>query len=189
MAEELQRLHGPSAPLAGGRNKRSFCPSGLLFALPLPGAYNGRVMRIAKHTYFSLVAKYTYSPLVLVFSLGLMYSQVCNVICALSNCSAPATVRRAATVEPAGHCHQEQSPSQKDQPSDDQHECPAHASAVSILPSQTISTAVSHHAWQTAAAELVSSFDILFDFAGSGADRGGHFRSPPRRPLFTILRI
>ena len=67
--------------------------------------YNRRVMRIAKHTY---------SPLALVLSLGLMYSQVCNVICAFSNCSAPAPIREATTVEHGGHCHQKPQPSQKD---------------------------------------------------------------------------
>jgi hypothetical protein len=78
---------------------------------------------------------------------------------------------------------------QKDQPSDHQHRCPAHDSTASILPSETISTVVSYYAWQTAAAELVSSFDTSLNLAGNGADRARHFRSPPRRPLFTILRI
>ena len=142
------------------------------------------------------IAKHTYYPLALVLSLGLMYSQVCNVICAFSNCSAPAPVKRAATVENGGHCHQKQPSSQKerppshgDQPSDRQHRCPAHDSAASILPSETISTVVSYFAWQIAAAELVSSFDTPFNLTGSGADRVGRFRSPPRRPQFTILRI
>jgi hypothetical protein len=139
------------------------------------------------------IAKSTYSPLVLVLGLGLMYSQVCNVICAFSNCSAPATVRKSETVEHGGHCHQDpqssQPSSQKDQPPEDRHKCPQHGSAVSILPSETISTVVSHYAWQPEAAELVSSFDILFDLAGNRFDRGGRFRSPPQRPLFTILRI
>jgi len=151
--------------------------------------YNGHVMRIAKHTYSSLVARRAYSSLVLVLGLGLVYSQVCSVICAFSNCSAPATFKKAATVEHTSHCHQNQPSSQKDRPSNDQHRCPAHGSAVSILPSETISTVVSHYAWQTAAAELVSLVDIPSDLAGSGTDCGGHFRSPPRRPLFTILRI
>jgi hypothetical protein len=154
---------------------------------PSISIYNGRVMHIAKHTYY---------PLALVLSLGLMYSQVCNVICAFSNCSAPAPVKRAETVEHGGHCHQKQPASQKeqppfhrDQPSDHQHRCPAHDSAASILPSETISTVVSYYAWQTPAAELVSSFDTPFNLAGNGADGAGRFRSPPRRPLFTILRI
>ena len=148
---------------------------------PEPGSiYNGRVMRIAKHIY---------SPLVLVLSLGLMCLQVCNVICAFSNCSASAEGMRATTVEHGGHCHQGRSTSQKDQPSEGEHKCPAHGSAVSILPSEMISTVVSHCVWQTAAAEHVSSLDVLFDLAGSVADRGGRFRSPPRLSMFTILRI
>jgi len=146
--------------------------------------YNWRVMRVAKHTY---------TPLVLVLSLGLMYLQVCNVICAFSNCSAPITSKRAATVEHGGHCHQAQTSSQKipqkEQPPEGHHKCPAHGSAVLILPSETISAVVSHCAWQTEAAELVSSFDLCLDPAGSGTGRGGRFRSPPRQPQFTILRI
>jgi hypothetical protein len=135
------------------------------------------------------IAKSAYSPLVLVLSLGLIYSQVCNVICAFSNCSTPATVTGAETVEQGGHCHQKRASSEKKQTPEDQHKCPAHGSSVSIQPSETISTVVSHYAWQILSPELVPSLDILFDLAGNGFDRGGHFRSPPRRPLFTILRI
>jgi len=141
------------------------------------------------------MAKSTYSQLVLILSLGLMYSQVCNVICAFSNCSATAAataaaaVSKASTIKHGGHCHQKRTSSQKEQPPEDQHKCPAHGPAASILPSATISTVVSHYVSQTAADDLGYSFDILFDFVGNGVDRGGHFRSPPRRPLFTILRI
>jgi hypothetical protein len=146
--------------------------------------YNGRVMRIAKKAY---------SPLVLVLSLGLMYSQVCNVICAFSNCSAPAAVRKSKTVEHGAHCHQKrkssQQTSQKDQPPKDQHKCPAHVLTASIPPSETSSTVLSNDARQTALAEFVSSFEIVFDLAGKSPDHGGRFRSPPRWPQFTILRI
>src|SRR6266508_263449 len=135
------------------------------------------------------IAKYTYPPLVLIFSLGLLYSQVCGVICSVSNCSRPAPGRRAANVEHAGHCHQHRPSSRQEQPSDDSHSCPGHHSAASILPSETISTAVSHYILQPAEAELAYSLDILFDLAGSEADRDGHFRAPPRLPHFTVLRI
>jgi hypothetical protein len=135
------------------------------------------------------IAKKAYSPLVLVLSLGLMYSQVCNVICAFSNCSAPVAVERAEKTEHGGHCHQNRTTTQKEQPPEDQHKCPAHGLTFSIPPSGTISTVVSDDARQTALAELVSSFDIVFDLAGKSPDRGGRFRSPPRWPQFTILRI
>jgi len=158
-----------------------------IFGAHSPAIYNACVMHIAKHLYY---------PLALVLSLGLMYSQVCNVICAFSNCSTQAPVKRAATVEHGGHCHQKQPSSQterqsshRDQPSGHQHRCPTHDSTASILPSETILTVVSYYAWQSAAAELVSSFDTPFNLAGNRADRAGHFRSPPRQPLFTILRI
>ncbi len=135
------------------------------------------------------IAKYAYPPLVLIFILGSLYSQVCGVICSVSNCSRQTPVRRAANAEHAGHCHQRRPSSQQKQPSDDSHSCPGHHSAVSILPSETLSTAVSHHAWQPETAELAYSLDILFDLAGSEADRDGHFRAPPRLPHFTVLRI
>ena len=151
-----------------------------IFGAHSPAIYNACVMHIAKHLYY---------PLALVLSLGLMYSQVCNVICAFSNCSTQAPVKRAATVEHDGHCHQKQPSSHRDQRSKHQHRCPTHDSAASILPSETISTVVSYYAWQSAAAELVSSFDTPFNLAGNGADRAGHFRSPPRLQLITILRI
>ena len=145
-----------------------------------PGAYNSSAMRIAK---------YTYPPVVLIFSIGLLYSQVCGVICSISNCSGSAPVKNAASVEHSSHCHQKRPSSQHERPSDGSHSCPGHHSAASILTSETISTAVSHHVWQPAPAELVSSFEVLFDLAGSGADRVGHFRAPPRRPHFTVIRI
>ena len=149
----------------------------------LPGSgsiYNDRVMRLAKHTYFQLI---------LVLGLGLVYSQVCNVICAFSNCSTPAKVGGTEAVEHGSHCHQQSQSAQKHRLPEDPHNCPAHGSATSILPSEPISTVVSNDAWQSVTAESVSSFDILFDLAGNGPDRGGRFRSPPHRPLFTILRI
>jgi hypothetical protein len=127
--------------------------------------------------------------MVLIFSLGLLYSQVCSVICSFSNCSARASVRKSPSVEHSGHCHQERPSSQQERPSDDSRSCPGHYSAASILPSGTISTAVSHHVWQAAPSELVSSFEVLFDLAGSETDRVGHFRAPPRRPRFTVIRI
>jgi hypothetical protein len=135
------------------------------------------------------IAKYTYPPTVLIFSLGLLYSQVCGVICSISNCSAPAQVARPAKVEKAGHCHQHQPSSQQKQPSDNSHGCPGHHSAASILPVETISTAVTHHVWQLAPAELVYSFEVLFEPAGSDTDRAGRFRAPPRLPRLTVLRI
>src|SRR5687767_12857735 len=116
--------------------------------------YNAPVMRIANRTY---------SQLVLVLSLGLMYSQVCNVICAFSDCSTPASARKSEPPERGGHCHQKQAPSRKEQPQESKHECPAHDSAVSLPPSPTLSTVVSHYLWRIAAAELVCSFDIRLD--------------------------
>src|SRR6266545_889682 len=130
------------------------------------------------------IAKYTYPPLVLIFSLGLLYSQVCGVICSVSNCSRPAPGRRAANVEHAGHCHQRRPSSRQDQPSNDSHGCPCHDSTVSILMPETVSTAVSYHILQPAVAELVSSFDVLLDPVGSDTDRSSHFRAPPRPPNF-----
>src|SRR5262249_30950737 len=113
------------------------------------------------------IAKYTYPPLVLIFSLGLLYSQVCGVICSISNCSRPVGGRRAAKPKHAGTSHQPQPSSQKKQPSDNSPSSLAHHWAASMLPSETISTAVSHHILQPAAAELISSLDVLFDLAGS----------------------
>jgi hypothetical protein len=152
----------------------------LLFTLTWPGAYNSTVMRIAK---------YTYPPLVLIFSLGLLSSQVCGVICSISGCSASGPAPTTAKIEQAGHCHRDRSSSSKGQSSEDQHRCPAHESATSILPSDTISIDISHHALQPVAAEPVPSLDVLFDLARGEAYRGGHFRSPPWRPQFTVLRV
>jgi hypothetical protein len=135
------------------------------------------------------IAKYTYPPLVLIFGLGLMYSQVCGVICSISNCSASAPAPTSAKIERGGHCHSDRSQSSKGRPSGDQHGCPAHDSATSILPSDSISTDISHHALPPAAAELVPSLDVLSDLARGEAYRGGRFRSPPWRPQFTVLRI
>ncbi len=148
--------------------------------LTRPGAYNNTAMRIAK---------YTYPTLALVFGVGLLYLQACGVICSVSNCSRPAPVRSAANAKHAGHCHQKRPSSQRKRSPDDSRDCPGHYSAVSIPPSETVSTVVSHLALQPAVAEPLSSFDVLFNLAGSRADRVSHFRSPPGRPQFTVLRI
>src|SRR5262245_2023978 len=136
------------------------------------------------------IAKYIYPPVVLIFSIGLLCSQVCGVICSVSNCcSASASAPTSAKIEHTGHCHSDRSSSSKEQRSDGQHKCPSHDAATSILPSDTIATDISHHALQPAAAEIVPAFDVLLDLAGSNTYRGGHFRSPPWRPQFTVLRI
>jgi hypothetical protein len=56
--------------------------------------------------------------MVLIFGLGSPYSQVCGVICSFSNCSAWASVRKAASAEHAGHRHQKRQTSQQERPSD-----------------------------------------------------------------------
>jgi hypothetical protein len=119
----------------------------------------------------------------------MLCSQVCGVICSFSNCSASAQVRSAAKVEQAGHCHQHKQSSRQGQPSNDSQGCHGHDSTISILTPETDSTAVSYNILQSDVAELISSFDVLLDLAGSGAYRGGHFRAPPRPPRFTVLRI
>jgi hypothetical protein len=134
-------------------------------------------------------AKFTYPLSVLAFSLGLLCSQVCGVICSFSNCSASAQVRSAAKIEQAGHCHQHKQPSRQEQPANDSQGCPGHDSTTSILSPETVSTTVSYHILQPDMAELISSLDVLLDLAGSDAYRGGHFRAPPRPPRFTVLRI
>jgi hypothetical protein len=142
------------------------------------------IMAATMHT-----SRYTYPLSVLIICLGLLPSQVCGVICSFSNCSASAPVRKAANIEQTGHCHQHRSSSRQDQPSNDSHKCPAHDSVNSILTPDTVSTAVSADILHPAVAELIPSFDVLFELTGIRADRSGHFRSPPHRPHFTVLRI
>jgi hypothetical protein len=150
----------------------------------LPRPCRAPIMAATMHT-----SRYTYPLSVLIICLGLLPSQVCGVICSISNCSASAPVKRAAKVEQTSHCHQHRSSSRQDQPSNDSHKCPAHDSVNSILTPDTVSTAVSPDILHPAVAELIPSFDVLFELAGIRADRSGHFRSPPHRPHFTVLRV
>jgi hypothetical protein len=126
--------------------------------------------------------------MVSVLSLGLLYSQVCNFICAVSNCSEPASVRKVAE-GPAPSCHEELPSQQEKQPSGDPHKCPAHDPAVLFLQAGGISTALLHQSVPPTAAMPVPVYNIAFDLALSKTDQGSHFRSPPRQPQLTILRI
>jgi hypothetical protein len=126
--------------------------------------------------------------MVSVLSLGLLYSQVCNFICAVSSCSEPASVRKVAK-EPAPSCHEEQPSQQEKQPSGDTHKCPAHDPAVLFLQAGAISTALLHQPVPLSTAMPVPLYNFAFNLALSKTDQGSHFRSPPRRPQLTILRI
>jgi hypothetical protein len=71
--------------------------SGIVVCSDLARRYNTSSMRIVK---------YAYPPLVLILSMELAHSEVCNVNCSLSNCSEAPPVRRAANADRDGHCHQ-----------------------------------------------------------------------------------
>jgi hypothetical protein len=135
------------------------------------------------------IAKYTYPLMIPILSLGLLYVQVCNIICVFSHCSVAVPIEKRANAGHPSHCHRDQPSQQQEQPSDKPQKCPSHNLAFSIPPPETISTALSHQLLQPATAELYSSIDISFSLAGSWGNQRSHFRSPPQRPQFTILRI
>lgn len=135
------------------------------------------------------LTKYMYSLMVLILGLGMLYSQVCGVICIFSRCSESGPVRVVANVEHTGHCHQDRSSSQPDPLPDDPHKCSEHNSTVSILPPGAVSVQVLHQVFQLATVEIVHSSGISLDIAGKRAGHGSHFRSPPHPPRFTVLRI
>jgi hypothetical protein len=135
------------------------------------------------------VVRYLTIRLVLsILSIGLLYSQVCNVICFHSNRPESATIKSQKQSNNTSHCHQDQ-----EQPKEEQqnrsHDCPEHYDIVSIQPdSQITSDLIQQNFIQGFETALTASSESLA-YSAATARNSSLFRPPPHQSLHSILRI
>ena len=128
-----------------------------------------------------------------VLSLGLLCLQVCSIACAFAPCFAQAKVEQPIQSKETGHCHQhesapEDSRPQPQQPSDS-HDCHTHDAVSSLPPTAGSGANGLNHSWQP---DWLAPFvfeGFPFDHLIGNLSEHTPFRSPPRQPLRSILRI
>jgi len=131
----------------------------------------------------------------IVLTIGLSYSQVCDFTCALGKCEASARSNNREPVE-AGHCHQEgpgaesgsaSRPSSSPREQEGERKCPGHIDASTLRPAGVVHAFPSHDR-QDIHVLIARGFQAL---TGSYADSGVSNKEPPLRPppARAVLRI
>ena len=151
-----------------------------------------RIVRTAKNR-FALLAS--------IIAIGvLVYSPLCSLSCAASDCSLLPKTKTAKQNAPTGHCHQHQneeqqptdSRSQHNAPEPDRHrdsgDCPTHTDAIAILASAVKAPAVVQQSLPLVAALPETSYVSFDGFAAKFAEARS-FRSPPKRAVISVYRI
>lgn len=151
-----------------------------------------RIVRTAKNR-FALLAS--------IIAIGvLVYSPMCSLSCAASDCSLLPKTKTAKRTEQFGHCHQhedaEQHPTdsgpQPNAPEPEPHresgDCPTHTDALSIPSSAVKAPSIAQQTLPTAAA-LPETFYVSFDGSATKFAEGRPFRSPPKRAVISVYRI
>lgn len=135
-----------------------------------------------------------------VIAIGLlMYSPVCSLSCAASDCSLLPKSKVAKQNKPSSHCHQrqdsEEQPAKSHQnsnapePHRDSGDCPTHTDAVAILSSAAKAPAVVQQSLQPGVAALPETSYVSFDGFVAKFVEGRPFRSPPKRAVISVYRI
>lgn len=128
----------------------------------------------------------------------LLYSPLCSLSCALNSCAFSRAVSPAPD-ERSGHCHARlpghassaptpQGPPAPPPPTDSGN-CPAHVDGVAALPSMLNANAGLQQNLQPEAAEPAIMAGLSFDLRGVMRADGTALRSPPARPINSVLRI
>ena len=130
----------------------------------------------------------------------LVYSPLCRLSCAASDCSLLPTTKTAKQNVPTGHCHshqdEEQQPSdshsQPNAPEPERHrdsgDCPTHTDALAILSSAARAPSVVQQPLPVAAALPETLYVSFNGFAAKFAEARS-FRSPPKRAVISVYRI
>jgi hypothetical protein len=121
----------------------------------------------------------------LLLSLTVLFAQVCDLGCDLLGC-APSEVAVADAPAPTGHCHQS-APEPEPQP-DHSPDCGNHAFAAGFELPGFYSASVAPPSPDVAAA-VSRQLDADFALQSASVRRGASFRSPPKRPSHSVLRI
>ena len=135
------------------------------------------------------VVRYLAIRLVLsILSIGLLSSQVCNVICFHSDRPESTRMKSPKPSHDTGHCHGDQG-----QPKEEQrnrsHDCPKHYDLVSIQPDSQITSDLLQQnfiqGWETA----LTAFSDSLAYSTTEASNSSPFRPPPHQSLHSVLRI
>jgi len=134
-----------------------------------------------------------------VVTAGLLYSPLCNLKCALSDCSLSAAATPADKSRQSGHCHHdtgsENDPSepQEDAPSpphhNDSHRCPLHADVTALLPSWAGSAVATHQQAPVVVVDSSIFSNLPLGEIAADVGRGSSLRAPPKRESLSVYRI
>jgi hypothetical protein len=129
----------------------------------------------------------------LIFSIGLgagvLFAQICNVVCIAANCAGEEKVVKTETPKPSSHCHQSTpAKSQESEPANDSHHCQTHDLTILLAAADAQSNLSAQVDWQPVAI-LSAPFTLTFSPQPTARVRLSALRSPPRLPQRQILRI
>jgi hypothetical protein len=121
-------------------------------------------------------------------SAGLLFAQICNVVCLAVNCADEKNVVKE-TPNTSSHCHNSQAPASQDPaPQHKSHNCQTHDLTVLPATSDSPSTISAQSDWQ-AAASLPALQSFVFSPSPMTRVWLSALRSPPRLPQRAVLRI
>ena len=127
----------------------------------------------------------------------LIYSPVCSLACAASDCSLLPKTKSEKQNNQSGHCHKQkdsdqpppESQSNAPDPHRDSGDCPTHTDVVAILSSAVKASSVLQPNVQPVFAVLSETFYFSFDVFAPKSAGGRPFRSPPKRAVISVYRI
>lgn len=129
----------------------------------------------------------------------LLYSPLCRLSCAASDCASLPKTKAAKPEEQSGHCHhhqdaEEQSTDSRQEtdapgPHKDQGDCPTHTDAPAVLSSAVKAPAGLHQGAPPSVVALPITAYFSFDGFAAKFAEGRPFRSPPKRAVISVYRI
>ncbi len=135
------------------------------------------------------VVRYLIIRLVLsILSIGLLSSQICNVVCFHSDRPESTRIKSPKQSQNTGHCHGDHQQPKKEQ-QNSSHDCPKHYDLVSIQPDSQITSDLLQQNFIQGWESALTAFSDSLAYPATRARDSGLFRPPPHRRLHSILRI
>lgn len=123
-------------------------------------------------------------------SAALLFMQLCSVVCAFSGCLAARNAPSSEQKDVSSHCHQAQPGANHhlpQPPKNNQHSCADHEPAVMLPIRNSLSAVVSPHLHPVVYEHF--TIPLANQPMSDGIDIWDSFRSPPRIPQRSVLRI
>ncbi len=126
----------------------------------------------------------------------LLYSPLCSLSCAVSDCFLLPKTKIAKQNKQSGHCHKqkdsEQPPTESHSSAPQRHgdsgDCPAHSDATALLSSAVKAPTAVQQGLTLVAALPETSYVSFYGFAARFTE-GRPFRLPPKRAVISVYRI